>query len=195
MIILFEVHRFFFPFTGKVKTQLQIVSKKDGSLGLVKPKNVKKFEKEIRKYLTIAFPPEKRPLNGYIEFTLNHYTKYKRDNKTNLLIPEHYAQFDLDNLLKAVQDCFQPFKKKMTKFSEDGTAILTAKGNPSYEWIEIEPGIISDDKFVYRDSSNWVPVKEKKDEGVEVLIRLLPEEDLFLPVIPYGTIIDYEIKF
>ncbi|MGF7535798.1 RusA family crossover junction endodeoxyribonuclease [Bacillus mexicanus] len=189
-----EVHRFFFPFTGKVKTQLKIVSKKDGSLGLVKPKNVKKFEREIRKYLSIAFPPEIRPLSGYIELTLNHYTKFKRDPKTSLLVPEHYAQFDLDNLLKTVQDCFQPVKRKMTKFNDDGTPMLTAKGNPSYEWIEIEPGVISDDKFVYRDSSNWVPVNEKTLEGVEVFIRLMTEAELFQPIIPSGTIINYEIK-
>lgn len=188
-----DVHRFFFPFTGKVKTQLKIVKRKDGGAGLIKPASVKKFEKEVRKYLAIAFPIELRPLNGYIEFTLNHYTKYKRD-KNGLLVPEEYAQFDLDNLLKAVQDCFQPYKKKFTKYNEDGSAMKTAKGNHSYEWIEIEPGVISDDKFVYRDSSNWVPVNNKNEEGIEVFIRLMNENELFKAVIPKGFIKNYEIK-
>ncbi|MED4285636.1 hypothetical protein P4679_27290 [Priestia megaterium] len=188
-----EVHRFFFPFTGKVKTQLKIVKKKDGSTGLIKPANVKKFEKEMRKHLSIAFPVELRPLHGYIEFTLNHYTKYKRDS-SGLLVPEQYAQFDLDNLLKTVQDCFQPYKKKFTKYNEDGTTKKTEKGNNSYEWIELEAGIISNDKFVYRDASNWIPVDDKDDEGIEVFIRLMEEKELFLPVIPSGLIKNYKIN-
>ena len=188
-----EVHRFFFPFTGKVKTQLKIVKKKDGSTGLIKPSNVKKFEKEMRKHLSIAFPTELRPLHGYIEFTLNHYTKYKRDS-SGLLVPEQYAQFDLDNLLKTVQDCFQPYKKKFTKYNEDGTTKKTEKGNDSYEWIELEAGIISNDKFVYRDTSNWIPVEDKVDEGIEVFVRLMAEEELFKAVIPLGTIKTYTIN-
>lgn len=186
------MHRFFFPFTGKVKTQLKIVPKKDGTTGLIKPANVKKFEKAIRTYLSIAFPIELRPIHGYIEFVLNHYTMYKRDEE-ELMVPAHYAQFDMDNLLKAVQDCFQPFKKKMTKYNEDGSAITTAKGNPSFEWIELEPGIISNDKFVYRGSANWIPVETKIEEGIEVFIRLMDEKELFIPVIPPGRIKDYEI--
>lgn len=188
-----DVHRFFFPFTGKVKTQLKIVPKKDGSMGLIKPANVKKFEKEVRKYLSIAFPEEMRPLHGYIEFTLNHYTKYKRD-KDDLLVPEQYAQFDLDNLLKAVQDCFQPNKQRFTKYNEDGTTKKTKKGNDSFEWIILEQGVISDDKFVYRDSSNWVPVETAKEEGIEVFIRLMDENELYKPVIPPGAIKNFEIQ-
>ncbi|MGN5650293.1 RusA family crossover junction endodeoxyribonuclease [Bacillus sp. Brlt_9] len=181
-----KVYRFFFPFTGKVKTQLKIVRKNDGSAGLVKPKDVKKFENEVRKHLSIAFPPELRPIKGYYEFTLNHYTLFKRDDN-GMLTPEHYAQFDLDNLQKAVQDCFQPLKKKLTKYDETGQAKKTKKGNTSYELVEIEPGVISDDKFVYRGSSNWVPVREKSDEGIEIYIRLLDESDLFSPIIPPGN--------
>ncbi|WP_342834773.1 hypothetical protein [Priestia sp. SB1] len=176
-----------------MKTQLKIVKKKDGSTGLIKPTNVKKFEKEMRKHLSIAFPTELRPLHGYIEFTLNHYTKYKRDS-TGLLVPEQYAQFDLDNLLKTVQDCFQPYKKKFTKYNEDGTAKKTEKGNVSYEWIELEAGIISNDKFVYRDASNWIPVDNKNDEGIEVFIRLMEEKELFSPIVPPGYVQDYKIN-
>lgn len=188
-----DVHRFFFPFTGKVKTQLKIVKKKNGSTGLIKPANVKKFEKEVRKHLAITFPIELRPLHGYIEFTLNHYTKYKRD-VNGLLVPEQYAQFDLDNLLKTVQDCFQPYKKKFIKFNEDGTAKKTDKGNDSFEWIELEAGIISNDKFVYRDSSNWVPVENKEQEGIEVFIRLIGERELLKPIIPKGNIKNYVLN-
>lgn len=189
-----KIYRFFFPFTGKVKTQLKIVKKKDGNTGLVKPKNVKTFEKEAKKHLAICFPIELRPLYGYIEFTLNHYTKYKRD-KQDLLIPESYAQFDLDNLLKAVQDCFQPTKKRLTIYNDDGSVKLTNKGNHSYEWVEIEPGVIQDDKFVYRELSNWVPVEEKEREGVEVFIRLITEEELFKPIIPNGNVENFEASF
>jgi Holliday junction resolvase RusA-like endonuclease len=176
-----------------VKTQLKIVRKNDGTTGLIKPKDVKKFENEIRKHLSIAFPPDLRPLKGYYEFTLNHYTLYKRDDN-GMLIPEHYAQFDLDNLLKAVQDCFQPLKKKLTKYDESGEAKKTKKGNTSYELVEIEPGIISDDKFVYRGSANWVPVNEKSEEGIEIYIRLLEESELFSPNTPPGETTTFNYK-
>jgi len=186
-----KICRFFFPFRGKVKTQLKITPKRDGTIGLVKPADVKHFENAVRTILSSTFPEELRPIHGYIEFTLNHYTMYKR-TKDGLLSPE--KEMDCDNLLKAVQDCFQPLKKKVTKLGKDGQPIFTKKGNLSYEWVVIEKGVISDDKFVYRASSNWIPVENKKDEGIEVFIRLITEEELRKPVIPNGEVRTFELK-
>lgn len=185
-----EVCRFFFPFKGRVKTQLKITPKRDGTIGLVKPADVKRFENAVRMILSKTFPEELRPIHGYIEFTLNHYTVHKR-TKDGLLTPE--KPMDCDNILKTVQDCFQPLKKKVAKVDEDGQPILTKKGNLSYEWVTVQEGVISDDKYVYRASSNWIPVESKDDEGIEIFIRLITEDDLRKPVIPVGNVKSYQL--
>lgn len=169
-----KTYKFTFPFTGQVKTQL-IISKNR----LVKPKNVKRFEDAVRAVLAEAFPLEQRPIEGYLKFQMVHYTTYKRDEQTGVIAPT--AKGDLDNLIKNLQDCFQPIYKKMTKLKENGEMVFTEKGNPSYSKVEVTPGVIKDDKYIMRAGLYWVPVHKKEDERIEVYITQLREEELFMP--------------
>jgi Holliday junction resolvase RusA-like endonuclease len=169
-----NTYKFTFPFTGQVKTQL-IISKNR----LVKPKNVKKFENAVRSCLAVAFPLELRPIEGYLRFDMIHYTQYKRDSEGAILPKKHYG--DNDNIFKTLADCFEPIYKKMVLFDEDGNPLLTDKGNKRYEKVLVTPGVIKNDKYIFRANLNWVPVETEEEERIEVYITPLSEEELFLP--------------
>lgn len=166
-------YKFTFPFRGQVKTQL-IISKNR----LVKPKNVRNFENAVRACLAETFPIEKRPIEGYLRFQMLHYTTFKRDDE-DVIMPEKAG--DLDNLIKCIQDCFQPIYKKITKLDENGEMIFTKKGNPSYTKVEVTPGVIKDDKYIMRAGLYWIPVHKKEDEKIEIYITPISEEELFIP--------------
>lgn len=186
--IMAQIYKITFPFRGKVKTQLKITTNKDGSKRLVKPKNVKIFEDAIRIILASAFPIEERPLLGYIKLDMHHYTQYKRDKITNLIVPKQLS--DIDNVLKTVMDTLQPIYAKITKLDEEGEPVLTSKGNVSYTKQVVTEGIITDDKYVIRAGLNWIPVEEEKNEKIVLYLTTISEEELFLPDIPSGDIID-----
>jgi len=183
-----KVFKVTFPFRGRVKTQLKIATGRDGSKRLIKPKDVKQFENAMRVILSVAFPIEERPIHGYIKLEMFHYTQYKRDKTTNLLIPSVLS--DLDNVLKLTQDCFQPVFANIVKLDEDGNPIFTSTGKMSYTKQEVTPGVIKDDKYVMRAGLHWIPVETKEEERIEVYISTLSEKELFNPHLPKGEIVD-----
>lgn len=168
-----KTYRFLFPFKGQVKTQL-IISKNR----LVKPKNVRHFENAVRLHLEQAFPLNQRPIEGYLMFRMVHYTKYKR-NKEGLIEPVKIS--DLDNLIKTIQDCFQPIYGRFTKVDDKGQPVLTKKGNLSYEKAIITPGVIKDDKYIMRAGMYWIPVETDAEERIEIFLSNVSEEELFKP--------------
>jgi Holliday junction resolvase RusA-like endonuclease len=183
-----KIFKVTFPFRGRVKTQLKIVTSKDGSKRLIKPKDVKQFENAMRTILSVAFPIEERPVEGYIKFEMFHYTQYKR-TKDGLIVSSR-SSIDLDNVLKLTQDCFQPVFVNIVKLDEEGNPIMTAKGKTSYTKQEVTPGVIKDDKYVMRAGLHWIPVETKEEERIEVYISTLSEKELFHPQLPKGEIVD-----
>jgi hypothetical protein len=91
---------------------------------------------------------------------------------------------DLDNIFKCLADCFEPVKKKIAVYKEDGSPELTKKENQKYSLMEISPGVIVNDKFIKRGGQVWVPVHNKKEERLEVYVSFLTEEELFTPTLP-----------
>lgn len=167
-----NVYRFVFPFKGQVKTQL-IISKNK----LVKPKNVRLFENAVRLKLDEIFPAEMRPIEGYLSFSMVHYTMYKR-NKEGLLEPTKKS--DLDNLIKTIQDCFQPLYQKFNKVDENGNPVLTKTNKISYEKVMVSQGVIRDDKYILRANMSWIPVETAAEERIEIFISVLDEKELFI---------------
>ena len=176
------IYKFSFPFTGKVKTQLVIAKNR-----LVKPKSVKHFEDQVRLVLAHHFPIGLRPIKGYLKVDMYHFTEFKED-KNGVLCPT--VKGDLDNLYKALVDCFQPVTKKMTVFGQDGKAVLTEKGNVKYTHQKIVEGVIENDKYIVEGSQRWVPVEIKSEERIEVYITVLSKEELFSPILPDGRIME-----
>jgi Holliday junction resolvase RusA-like endonuclease len=176
-----------FPFRGQVKTQLKIASAKNSNKKwLIKPKNVKIFEHTVRAYLLEAFPIHMRPLRSYIRFDMIHYTTFKR-NDEGFIEPD--AAGDLDNLVKCLQDCFEPIYQKVICVDE-GEIKYTPKGNPRYTKEMITPGVIQNDNQIMRAPLSWVPVYSKQEERLEVYITPLREEELFeTPIPPYDRLI------
>lgn len=176
------VYHFVFPFVGQVKTQLKIVTVRsaNGKEGrtLAKPKAVKQFEKAVRLQLLDDFPLEKRPISGHLSFQLVHYTQYKRDEK-NVIIPK--KEMDLDNVLKTMQDCFQPQYRRALKTNESGEVVYTKKGNARYTKELAVQGVIEDDKYIVRAGLFWVPVETEKEERIEVFVTTIDEKTLFTP--------------
>lgn len=168
-----KIFKFSFPFRGQVKTQL-IISKNR----LVKPKNVKNFENAVRTILSVVFPFENRPIEGYLRFDMVHYSQYKRDND-DAIVPKKIS--DIDNIYKTLADAFEPIYIKKTKLDENGEIVYTKKGQPSYTKIMVSPGVIKNDKFIYRANLTWVPVEFEEEEKIEVFVRVINEEELFNP--------------
>ena len=180
-----KTYKITFPFRGKVKTQLRIVTKKDGSKTLIKPGNVKQFERAVRTILLCAFPLEERPIKGYVRFDMHHYTEFKR-NSDGAIEPKQIS--DLDNIFKTLADCFEPLYVKEFLYDENDKPILTKAGNHSYKKViqNKGQGVIENDKYIMRANLQWIPVHKKEEERLEVFLTPLTEEELFIPPsLPY----------
>lgn len=185
------IYKVTFPFRGRVKTQLRITTAKDGSKRLVKPKDVKQFENALRVILATAFPLEERPIEGYIRFDMFHYSQYKRDKETKLIVPRQLS--DLDNVAKLLIDTFQPIYAKITKLGPDGEPERTPTGQIRYTKQLVSPGVITDDKYVMRAGLHWIPVETQEEEKIEVYISTMSEKELFSPPLPLQNVIDLTI--
>jgi Holliday junction resolvase RusA-like endonuclease len=169
-----STYKITFPFTGKVKTQLKISGNR-----LIKPADVKKFEREVRTILAVAFPMEERPIEGYLKFEMYHFTRYKRDSE-GLLNPT--VPGDLDNLMKNLADCFEGIYKNIVLPPDEITGEIkkTPSGKMKSRKVMVSPGVIKNDKFIKKAILDWVPVETEEEERIEVYITPISEEDLFL---------------
>jgi len=176
-----------FPFSGQVKTQMRIATKKNGKSYLFQPNNVKRFETSVRTILMYAFPLEKRPIQGYLRFDMHHYTQFKRD-KEGLIVPTKKG--DLDNIFKTLADCFEPIYRKRLKYEKDGvTPVLKKNGDYTYEKFIVTEGVIRNDKYIMKGQQHWIPVHTEEEERLEVFITVLTEEELFIPPsLPYEVV-------
>jgi Holliday junction resolvase RusA-like endonuclease len=163
-----------FPFRGKVKTQLKISGNR-----LVKPADVKGFERAVRSVLAVAFPMEERPIEGYLKFEMYHFTRYKKDDDGIL----HMVKpMDLDNVMKLIQDSFEPIYKNVPIPPDEitGEFEFTKTGKLKTRKVEVSPGVIKNDKYIKKAILDWVPVETEEEERIEVYITQLTESDLFL---------------
>ena len=167
------IYKITFPFAGKVKTQLKISGNR-----LVKPADVKGFERSVRTILSVAFPLEHRPIEGYLKFEMYHFTRYKRDADGML---NQLKLSDLDNIFKTLADCFEPIYKNipLPPDDESGEFEFTKSGRLKTKKVMISPGVIKNDKFIKKAILDWVPVETEDEERIEVYISVLSEEDLF----------------
>lgn len=167
-------YKIIFPFTGKVKTQLKISGNR-----LVKPADVKGFERAVRTILSVAFPMEERPLEGYLKFEMYHYTRYKRDADGLL---NQIQKMDLDNIAKNLFDCFEPIYKNVPLPPDEitGEFEFTPSGKLKTKKVIVSPGVIKNDKYIKKAVLDWVPVETEAEERIEVYITPLSEDDLFL---------------
>ncbi|PGK51318.1 hypothetical protein CN918_26365 [Priestia megaterium] len=171
-------YKIVFPFRGKVKTQLRIGTRKDGSKVLYQPANVKQFENAVRTILMCSFPLEERPLKGYLRFDMHHYTQFKR-NKDGIIEPKQIS--DLDNIFKTLADCFEPIYAKEFLYDENGRPELSKSGKHAYKKVVATPGVIENDKYIMKEHLHWIPVHKEDEERLEVFITMLDEEELFVP--------------
>lgn len=183
-----KTYKFTFPFRGKVKTQMKLFKKRDGSVGMRKPADVVQFENKVRAILAKAFPEEFRPIEGYIKLELLHYTTYRRD-KNLLLVPTHSAS-DLDNIIKIIGDLIQPVYVNSTLTDDEGNPLKTKTGKLKSFKKKIIEGVIIDDKYIADVSAKWVPIEDEHTERIEVFIATIPEEELFGVKLDYDEIID-----
>lgn len=178
-------YKIVFPFRGKVKTQLRIVTLKNGSKTLMKPQNVKLFEKAVRNILLYAFPLPTRPIKGYLRFDMHHYTQFKR-NKDESIEPKQIS--DLDNVFKTLADCFEPIYVKQRLYNENGRPLLTDTGLHKSKKMKATEGVITNDKFIMKANLEWIPVHTEDEERLEVFITPLTEEELFqIPTLPFDV--------
>lgn len=163
-----------FPFRGKVKTQLKISGNR-----LVKPADVKGFERAVRMILSVAFPMEQRPIEGYLKFEMYHYTQYRKDVDGVL---QMVKPLDLDNAFKVLADAFEPIYKNvpLPPDEETGEFSFTKSGKLKTSRVLVSPGVIKNDKYIKKAVLDWVPVETLEEERIEVFITVLSEKDLFL---------------
>ena len=180
-----KTYKFTIPFKGKVKTQMQLFTRKNGKPGMRKPDDVIRFEHEVRRVLEEAFPMEHRPIEGYLKFEVFHFTHYKRD-KLKMLVPS-VSVGDLDNVIKVLADIFQPVYRHETKVDKNGQPIMTKKGQVSTTKVVHKQGVIIDDKYITDVSAKWIPIEKDQLEHIEVYITQIPEEDLFHQIIHHDT--------